>query len=340
MPSAGGAIDWKLLGGAARDIAALGGLPPIVRVLGEVRRAASLNVWARHQAAAAALVPGLERSEPAARKALEQLIERALLEMRRQVDAEAARTGLKSGWAAFLDAWWRDTEAGEYLDDPLLDRKVRVRILSDLDEMNELLGSYASFFSRLEPFLASDRRTRLLDLAAGHGGFALFAADLAQKAGHGVTITASDIKPEYLELGRERARQSGVEVNFAQQNALDLSNLAPGAFDVITCTQSLHHFKPGQIALMFTEASRIATRGVMFIDGARSARNAAAFVGIGLLLFRNPAFAHDALVSFRRFYVPEELELIARLCPGGERAAADWILPGHCVLELGKANGA
>jgi 2-polyprenyl-3-methyl-5-hydroxy-6-metoxy-1,4-benzoquinol methylase len=327
-----------LLGGAAREIAALGRLPPIVRMLGEARRRAALNVWARHQAVAADLASGLERGELAARRALEHLVERALSEMRRQVDAEAGRAGLRSGWAAVLDAWWRDTEAGEYLDDPRLDRSVRVQILSDLDEMNELMGSYASFFSRLEPFLAGDQPTRLLDLAAGHGGFALFAADLARKAGHGVAITASDVKSEYLELGRERALKNGVAVNFALQDALDLSNLEPGAFDVITCTQSLHHFRPGQIALMFAEARRIATRGVMFIDGARSARNAAAFVGIGLLLFRNPAFAHDALVSFRRFYVPEELQLIARLCPGGEGALADWILPGHCVLELRQSD--
>src|SRR5688572_13289517 len=116
MPTAGGAIDWMLLGGAAREIAALGRLPPIVRMLGEARRRAALNVWARHQAAAADLTSGLERGELAARRALEHLVGRALSEMRRQVDAEAGRAGLRSGWAAVLDAWWRDTEAGEYLD--------------------------------------------------------------------------------------------------------------------------------------------------------------------------------------------------------------------------------
>src|SRR5687768_4614396 len=125
MPTAGGATDWTLLGGAAREMAALGRLPPIVRVLGQARRRASLNVWALHQGTAAALVSGLERGEPVARRGLEQLVERALFEMRRQVDAEASRAGLRSGWAAVLDAWWRNTEAGEYLDDPQLDSSVR-----------------------------------------------------------------------------------------------------------------------------------------------------------------------------------------------------------------------
>jgi len=337
MLTAGGGFDWSLFGDAAREIAALGGLPPLVGLLGDARRRVGLNVWAKYQQPAVHLHRGLEQGDPAARRGLEQLVENALGQMRRQVDAEANRAGLRSGWAAVLDAWWRDTNANEYLDDPELDRDVRVQILSDLDGMNALLGSYKSFFARLEPFLAGDAPTRLLDLAAGHGGFAVFAAELAQRAGQRVAITASDIKPEYLALGAERSAKAGVEVSFQVQDALDLSNLERGAFDIVTCTQSLHHFKAGQIALMFSEANRVATRGVMFIDGARSARNAAAFVGLGLLLFRNAAFAHDALVSFRRFYVPEELELIARLCPGGEAASADWILPGHCALELQKA---
>ena len=131
-----------------------------------------------------------------------------------------------------------------------------------------------------------------------------------------VEFTASDIHREYLDLGATRARQAGLASRFELQDALDLSNLKAGDYDVITCTQSLHHFGPGQIAVMFSEASRIATRGVVFIDGARSALTAAAVVGLGLLMFRHRPFAHDALVSFRRFFVPEELALIARLCPG------------------------
>src|SRR5688500_12748907 len=144
MLTAGGGFDWSL-GGAAREIAALGGLPPLVRMLGEARRRVGLNVWARHQQAAAQLHGALAQGDAAARRALEALVERALGDMRRQVDAEANRAGLRSGWAAVIDAWWRDTEANEYLDDPELDRSVRVQILSDLDEMNELIGSYRGF---------------------------------------------------------------------------------------------------------------------------------------------------------------------------------------------------
>jgi 2-polyprenyl-3-methyl-5-hydroxy-6-metoxy-1,4-benzoquinol methylase len=327
-------FERRLIRDAARGIAALGLHPPTARLLASARRRAAEAAFENCRERALELAPGLRTGEAAARAALDQLAESGLRAMREQVENDAGRSGLRPGWAASLDAWWRDTHEGEYLDDPSLDPRMRVEILSHLDDMNDLLGSYASFFDRLRPYLGAGARTRVLDLAAGHGGFVLAAAELARAEKLDLELTASDIKREYLELGAERARRAGLSARFELQDALDLSSLGPGQYDVLTCTQSLHHFRPGQIAVMFAEAARVASRAVLFIDGARSARNAAAILGLGLLFFRHRAFTHDALVSFRRFYVPEELELIARLCPAGARARAEWIAPGHCVLEL------
>jgi hypothetical protein len=85
---------------------------------------------------------------------------------------------------------------------------------------------------------------------------------------------------------------------------------------------------------MFAEAARIAAHGVLFIDGMRSAINAAMVTSLEYLLYRDRALAHDTLISFRRFFVPEELQLLARLSPWGAHASASWMPPGHCVLEL------
>ena len=330
-------LERRLIGGAARGLAALGLHPPAARLLAAARRRAAAAAFERCRERARELAPGLRSGEAEARAALDDLAESGLRSMREQVENDAVRSGLRRGWAASLDAWWRDTRESEYLDDPSLDPSLRVQILSHLDDMNELLGSYSSFFDRLRPYLRAGRRTRVLDLAAGHGGFVLAAAERARAESLELELTASDIKREYLELGAERARRAGLAARFELQDALDLTSLRPGQYDVLTCTQSLHHFRPGQIAVMFAEAARIADCAVLFIDGARSARNAAAILGLGLFFFRHRAFTHDALVSFRRFYVPEELELIARLCPAGAQARAEWIAPGHCALELSKS---
>jgi ubiquinone/menaquinone biosynthesis C-methylase UbiE len=242
------------------------------------------------------------------------------------------------GFAARVDGWWRRTDACEYLDDPAVDETMRVDILRTLDKMNDLLGSYNVFFQRMRPLMPSGRAARVLELAAGHGGFALAVAALARQTDFDIELTATDIKEEYLALGRARAASLGLSVNFSVQDALDLSNIQTDVYDLVVCTQSLHHFQPGQVALMFSEAARVARYGVIFIDGARSALNAAMIASLSLLVYRHGPFVHDMLVSFRRFFVPEELELLARLGPWGSTASAVWTPPGHCVVELSKTT--
>jgi ubiquinone/menaquinone biosynthesis C-methylase UbiE len=322
---------------ATRNFAAIGAPDPLRTLLAPARQEALRQVLGRFQPRVAELAPALEGGEPTARATFASLAEAALAEMRCQVAATAADRGGATNWAASVDEWWRHTDACENMDDPELDEQVRVRIVSHLDSMNELLGSYRLFFERIRPLLRPNAATRVLDLAAGHGGFALAIARCAREEQIELELVASDIKREYLALGERRSQVEQLGVRFVTQDALDLSNLTPGDFDLLTSTQALHHFSPGQIGLMFAEAARIAARGVLFIDGARSALTAAATWAVGVFGYRDRAFAHDSLVSFRRFFVPEELELLGRLGPGCDGARASAVAPGHCLLELTRA---
>jgi 2-polyprenyl-3-methyl-5-hydroxy-6-metoxy-1,4-benzoquinol methylase len=323
----------ELLRRATQRIAKIGAPHPLGALLAPARRRACDEVLTRFWPKVRVIEPELLDGRAHARAELAELADEALAEMRARVDASAAELGGATSLAGSLDEWWRETREPEYLDDPDLDERMRQRILEHLDALNDLLGSYRLFFERLRPRLRDDRPTRLLDLAAGHGGFALAIAQIARDEGLGLEVVASDIKPEYLALGEARARAERLEVRFVRQDALDLSALRPGEYDVITSTQALHHFSPGQISVMFAEAARIAGRAVLFIDGSRSALTAAAVCAIGVLGYRDPAFSHDALVSCRRFFVPEELELLGRLGPQSERTRALGVAPGHCLLE-------
>ncbi|HEX9619837.1 MAG TPA: methyltransferase domain-containing protein [Polyangiaceae bacterium] len=278
-----------------------------------------------------ALAPELESNVATAWRQFEGLATDALAEMRGRVAELAARAPIPT-CAATFDRWWRGG-GPEYLDDPALDRSIRVRILSHLDALNQLMGSYRLFFDCVRPFAGAGGPTRVLDLATGHGGFALALVELAREQGLRLEVTASDIMPEYLELGHRSAARRALPVHFRVQDALDLMSVPEGSFDVITCTQSLHHFTAGQVALMFAQACRVAARGVVFIDGARSLLNATMIGGLGLCVYRDAAFTHDAWVSFRRFFLVEELALLGRLCPWARQARSRWCPPGHCVLE-------
>lgn len=299
--------------------------PPLpVRVLAPLRREAMERAVVEYGARAAAAGTGAELAEVA---------EAALAEMRRSVASGARERGGLAWGLARADVAWADGEGEEYLDDPALDEDLRHDIMDCLDRFNLFLATYDRFFDSLRPLLRPDGCTRVLDLAAGHGGFAREAARRCRAEGLNVHFTATDLKGEYLDMGRTLAEAEGLPVDFAIQDALDLSNLEPGAFDVIMCTQSLHHFPPGLIARMSAAATAMAGRGVLFVDGCRGVRAGLGAVVFGTARLKSLAWVHDAWVSLRKCFVPEELELLVRLGAEDGYLEAGWTRPGFCQVR-------
>lgn len=311
---------------------------PSIGLLADARRTAADTVLARHRDEARALAARLDAGDREAAEAYGALADRALEEMREEVIRRARSLGIAEHVTASLHARFGRTDEQEYLDDIALDRGMRVRLLATLDSFNTVVGNYRAFFRAMEPLLAADRPTRILDLAAGHGGFALEATRIARERGIPIEMTATDLVPEYLALGEEAARREGLPVRFAVQDALDLSNLRAGEHDILICTQSLHHFPPSMNARIFREATRIAGRGVVLIDGCRSLVQGMLAPVLGVVRYRDSAFAHDAWVSCRRFYAPEELRLIASLAVPDEPVEAKWMRPAHCLVRWRRSH--
>lgn len=306
---------------------------PTLALLGEARMQAASTVLARHREEARALTQRMDEGDAAAAAAFGALAGRALTEMRRLALERARTLGAPEAIAAAVHARFGDTDEPEYLDDPALDRELRVRLLAKLDELNMVLGSYRAFFRAMRGCLAPEGTTRILDLAAGHGGFALEATRIARAEGIDVEFTATDLKEEYLALGEEVAVRERLPVRFAVQDALDLSNIERGPYDVVTCTQSLHHFDPGMVARIFHEAARVAGRGVVLIDGCRSVSHGLLVPALSMLRYGDRAFAHDAWVSFRRFYAPEELLVLTGLALDDDALECKWMRPAHCLVR-------
>lgn len=228
------------------------------------------------------------------------------------------------------------TEEEEILDDASLSEERRTTLIRTLDRENQRRGAYDRFLEALSPLLGapSEEPLTVLDLASGHGGFPLFLASTAKRTGRRLRIIASDRRPEYLAIGRERAARAGLSnIEFRVIDAFALEeDLRPGEVDIITSTLSLHHFGAGPVALLLAQAIGRARRGILFIDLAR-ALFVALTIGAGNLFMRDRAYAHDAWVSARKAFVPEELALIARCAPGGERLEAFYLSPGYSVLR-------
>jgi 2-polyprenyl-3-methyl-5-hydroxy-6-metoxy-1,4-benzoquinol methylase len=307
--------------------------PPLQRTLTPIRREAMLAALAPRQARSEALAQRMQNGDPAARGELAALAAKALDSMRADVRARARNSNIFTRLVARGDDLWHNAEGRELLDDSGLDVEIRTGIMSALDEFNEWFANYDRFLAELLPLAHPERPTRVLDLAAGHGGFALAAARACRGRRESFRFTASDIKKEYLDLGAAIAEREALPVEFVVQDAFDLGDLEAGAYDIIVCTQSLHHFPPGLVSVMFGAATRAAARGVVFTDGCRSALAGFSALLYGTLRLHNPAWVHDAWVSLRRCYVPEELELLARIADPAGAIESDWLAPGNCVLR-------
>lgn len=111
--------------------------------------------------------------------------------------------------------------------------------MQDYDRLREAtkwmwaLGDYAAVARYLEPHAvaladACEIRTGMavLDVAAGNGNFSIAAAR------RGATVTASDLTPKMIELGKARTANDRVSVEWIEADAEDLP-LQTNRFDVV-----------------------------------------------------------------------------------------------------------
>lgn len=282
------------------------------------------------------IAPLVLKREPEAIAAYDELVARALSRMR-------AYRPREDGWLMAIDRLLYANRP-ELLDDPSFPEHLRVEVLDRLDKLNDVLGIYDAFVALTVPFIdearsGSTEKVKVHDLASGHGGFGLV---LKQRLGDAIEVVASDIKDEYLELGRAAAKRRGLDVGFVVQDALALENLADERVDVLTCTQTLHHFAPGMVARMIGEAARVARTGIVFVDAERSLMAIAMLGPFAALYSRSYPFLHDMITSLRRMYYEEELALLADLAPGlpeSARIETGFTYPGHAYLRIATSTG-
>jgi SAM-dependent methyltransferase len=328
---------------ATRALVSWVGTPPGRHAHARARERVLEDVRARYGEAVAALGPGVLARDADATARFDAAVEAALAEQRGEAEARLARSGFERA-AHALDRLVHEDRA-EWLDDPAFDRALRVRTLDRLDRLNEGLGTYDAFFAAIAPAIARARargvpQPTVVDLASGH---AMFAVALALRFGARegrVRVVATDLVPEYLELGRARARALAIPddaLSFLPHDALDLRDLPQKVghpIDVVTCTQSLHHFPPGMVARLFAEAASAARHGAVLVDGERNPLALVAVTGLAAAIGRGSLpFVHDSFVSIRRMFTEQELALVAALAPQPHPIERGFLSPGHVFVR-------
>lgn len=222
------------------------------------------------------------------------------------------------------------TSDKELMDKPNLPENEKLDMVQALDRQNVMMQLYPRYIDTLLPLITevaerTKREVRVLELASGAGGLAFALAETAEQKNLDVRITASDIVPAFIEEGNGIAAKKKLAVSFRLLNAFDLTELEMGEFDIVVMAQSLHHFTPGQLAVIIAQSARYATTAFVGIDGYRSMLLAggvpliASLQGIG-------SFTLDGLTSARKFYSELELDIISEIATGRreQRVECSW----------------
>ncbi len=215
-----------------------------------------------------------------------------------------------------LDRTVRTTES-EHMDDRNMPEQKKLELVQALDRQNTLMHLYPRYISILQPLIhetakRQERPVRLLELASGSGGLALALAKEVRQKKLPLSVTASDVIPAYIEQGNHMATQKNLPVTFRHLNALNLQEIGAAEFDIIIISQSLHHFTPGQLAVMIAQSAQHTTTAFIGIDGYRSIVLAC---GVPLMasLQGIASFTLDGLTSARKFYSELELDMITEI---------------------------
>ena len=99
---------------------------------------------------------------------------------------------------------------------------------------------------------------RMLSLGSGPGGVEIVIAQNAREA----AIVCMDINPDLLELGRQRAGDMALNLEFVEAD-LNTVELPRGAFDVVFCHAALHHVI--ELEWLMDQVARALRPGGVFI---------------------------------------------------------------------------
>ncbi|HEX9867402.1 MAG TPA: methyltransferase domain-containing protein [Candidatus Tectomicrobia bacterium] len=233
------------------------------------------------------------------------------------------------------ERWWRPTriDGEEWLDHGHGTPEDIDQSLADLSCINRWLGGMRGLAPHLYPRVRACRTApvQVLDLGAGGCTIPAAVARWARQESMPLHIVALDLHQTHLQWARKHVLE-WPEIAFVQGDVLALP-FAEGCVDFVISSLFLHHFTADTLIQMLPIWACLARRSLIMMDLVRHPLPYWFMKATSPVFARSSITRHDAAVSIRRAYRPQELQGIA-VAAGFKQARVYTYFPYHMILVI------
>jgi len=201
------------------------------------------------------------------------------------------------------------------MDDPDVSGAALEQALTNLRQINTLLGGYRASVTVLDPLLRSESSLRVLDVGSGTGDYPARFVRRGRRHDASVEAVGVDLNP--VTVGRGRAwLDATLPASLRPRVRLDLGDAlalpyADNAFDVSHAALFLHHFHGDDAVQLLREMARVSRHGILVNDLHRHPLAYAGIWALSRLVRMSPMVQHDGPISVLRGFRKGELATLA-----------------------------
>jgi SAM-dependent methyltransferase len=192
------------------------------------------------------------------------------------------------------------TRDDEQMDDPALDPREYLAVLSDLGRVNKWTFAARPTLAFLRRGMAGAERFRLLDVGFGDGGMLRAIARWSKRRGLEAELVGVDLNPKSAAVAAKLTRP-GLEIDYRTGDYADL-----GDFDFVVSSLVAHHMTDAQLRAFLQWMEAHARRGWLVNDLHRHRFAHAGFPLLARLLGVHRIVREDGQLSIARAFRPAE----------------------------------
>jgi SAM-dependent methyltransferase len=197
----------------------------------------------------------------------------------------------------------------ELLDQPSLDDLSAGESYRFMSKVNRYFGGTAAVRKFIQKYAKSGQVTRILDIGSGGCDIPAAVSDLLESGDQKLEFTCIESNPFAVRMARERLdAEKRTNIKLVD---VDIFGYQPQEdYDFAIGSMFFHHLSKERIIDLLDRLKRFVSKGIFINDLHRSAINYAGCMAA--TAFSSEVVRHDALLSIRKGFTREELELLLR----------------------------